>query len=95
MEGITDMWGELRKRQWVSILWFALFLPAMVITHMAIGEKYLFGVLLGWFVIQYLLMRHLGKWLCPRCGKPFVVKTLWRPLTSKCVHCGLRKGEKP
>ena len=33
---------------------------------------------------------------CPRCGKRFFLKSLYKnPLTSRCLHCGLRKYSGP
>jgi hypothetical protein len=38
-------------------------------------------------------MKLFAGFNCPRCGKPFYMKSLrGNPWTWRCLHCGLRKG---
>lgn len=55
------------------------------VTFHVLGLVWLVGTAIAGF--QYV------HWPCPRCGKPFLEKwTFANPLTSRCLHCGLKQG---
>lgn len=50
-------------------------------------------VMVMWLPGCVLLGFKVFEFACPRCGESFYTKGLsGNPYTSKCMHCGLRKG---
>lgn len=87
-----ESWSSLRGKGVVSILVGASVLLAWS-THSFFDAFALFWLSCWMTGGAYALHP------CPRCDRPFTHNSArrrpWNPLTRRCQHCGLRRGEDP
>ena len=93
-------WGRYRKRR--VLLWLVVCALPVVLFPDAIASGIL-GLPSNWPIVAelslgslfYLLIRELGRFECPRCGKPFhsgEVGSMGHAQANRCAHCGIPVG---
>ncbi|MGO1070303.1 hypothetical protein [Lysobacter sp. CA199] len=98
----AESWRDYRARWiWFLSVWaggFALLSMLMMILPSLLGDAGVWiTVLIGvaWALAFCVVMVRLLWFACPRCRKPFslLFYLIWWPLSGKCLHCGLPRGE--
>lgn len=92
-----EAWRGLRRRS--RLLWRLLFasLPAMALISWlldgAVKQSLLWPLLTVAFVAAIgVAGLRMASFVCPRCGQRYFEKWyFFKPLDSRCVHCGLER----
>lgn len=89
-----QQWREYRKRCIIVLIIFATFIPASVLVENLLHSDNVFFIVMFVWMFAFLVAGiRIITWPCPRCGKPFLAKSLivGNPFIGRCLHCGLPK----
>ena len=96
-----DPWADRRRREllvWASLVGSILVAaPLAYLTASLTSREWPYLVItFGWASLVAVALFRLGTFPCPGCGKAFAWTWYWQNVfTSRCLHCGLRKGRRP
>ncbi|MFC1498895.1 hypothetical protein ACFLS1_10565 [Verrucomicrobiota bacterium] len=97
MTSYADQWKDYRRRRWLFLGMFLVYLPGVClisspIRHYLKWEHAEMVVALSWMFAFVVVGLWFTLWPCPRCGRGFFA-TWWfsNQFARKCVHCGLPK----
>lgn len=98
----AEQWRDYQAR-WIWFLgaWaggFVVFSGVLMISPALPGDAGVWITVAAgalWMLTFCVTMIRLLWFACPRCRKPFslLFHLFWWPISGKCLHCGLPRGE--
>ena len=101
MSNSVDPWRDYRRRRNLSLIALFGYVPVVGVFALALIRIFgttapIFAVALGWMVFVLVAGNRFLRFKCPRCGEPFFVgRWVYSTFVRHCLHCRLRKYERP
>ena len=95
-ERYAKAWRSLRRRGWLVVALFVLYMPAMAIavallnrTSPGLGSRGGVWLFLGWCVLIVVAGYSYVSFACPNCGAWFGTDHIWSQMFNRrCRYCG-------